>query len=361
MRSNKVYEIQKSPYAETDNPAGLNGFAFLEFAAPDPTVLFKDFTHLGFSKVAQHKDRDITLWQQGEIQFVVNNDPQSHAKAFAKLHGPSVTAMGFRVKDQNAAFKHVTKLGAEPFAKQEGPGLLDVPVIYGIGGSLIYFMDDLNWNLLNFKEFEKTSSAENNDAGLKYLDHVTHNVFKGHMNAWADFYEHLFNFREIRYFDIQGKQTGLLSRAMTSPCHKIRIPLNESKDDKSQIQEYLDSYKGEGIQHIALGAGNIYTSVETMRANKVQFLEVPDTYYEMLDTRVPDHKEDKPRLQKNKILVDGNPTKGQGLLLQLFTENMLGPIFFEIIQRKGNEGFGEGNFQALFDAIERDQMKRGVL
>jgi 4-hydroxyphenylpyruvate dioxygenase len=198
-------------------------------------------------------------------------------------------------------------------------------------------------------------------AGLLHIDHLTHNVMRGNMDKWAGFYEKLFNFREIRYFDIEGKKTGLLSRAMTSPCGKIRIPINESQDDKSQIEEYLREYRGEGIQHIALGTSDILRTVDVLREQGVQFQDTPDTYYEGVDKRVGRHGENIEELSKRRVLIDGNPEKGEGLLLQIFTQNVIGPIFFEIIQRKGNDGFGEGNFKALFESIELDQMRRGVL
>ena len=275
--------------------------------------------------------------------------------------------MAFRVKDAKAAHERALKLGATNVEVISGDGELDIPAIEGIGGSRLFFVD--RYPAAPARSTRSTSTSiptgssgwREADSKLTYIDHLTHNVNRGRMAVWADFYERLFNFREIRYFDIEGKQTGLFSKAMTSPCGKIRIPLNESQDDKSQIEEFLREYKGEGIQHIALGTSDIYQSVDIIRGRGIPFQDTPDTYYEMLPERIKGHDEDIAELEKRRILMDGAPTEGQGLLLQIFTQNVIGPIFFEIIQRKGNEGFGEGNFKALFESIELDQMRRGVL
>jgi 4-hydroxyphenylpyruvate dioxygenase len=346
------------------NPMGTDGFEFVEYTAPDTKALGKLFESLGFAAVAKHRSKNVTLYRQGEVNFIVNAEPDSFAQAFARVHGPSACAMAFRVADAAAAFKRAVALGAKPFQGKVGPMELNIPAIEGIGGSLIYLVDRYGPGGsiydIDFKPLPGANQAPKG-AGLTYIDHLTHNVIRGRMDQWAKFYEKLFNFREIRYFDIEGKLTGLKSKAMTSPCGKIRIPINESTDDKSQIQEYLEAYKGEGIQHIALGSDDIYKTVEGLRARKVKFLKTPDTYYEMVNTRVPGHRENLARLKKNAILIDGAPTKDGGLLLQIFTDAVIGPIFFEIIQRKGNEGFGEGNFKALFESIELDQIRRGVL
>ena len=434
------------------------------------------------------RSKDVTLFQQGDVNFIVNAEPDSFARSFAQVHGPSVCAVAFRVKDGAAAYERAQELGAQAFHGHVGPMELNIPAIKGIGGSLIYLVDrygertiyDVDFvpvedgagagdaglacidhlthnvhrgrmdqwaefyeRLFNFREqrffdiegkvtglrsraivspcgkiripinesrddksqieeylaaykgegiqhialasddiYESVEKLGANGvrfidvpdayyesldgrlpvyAGLACIDHLTHNVHRGRMDQWAEFYERLFNFREQRFFDIEGKVTGLRSRAIVSPCGKIRIPINESRDDKSQIEEYLAAYKGEGIQHIALASDDIYESVEKLGANGVRFIDVPDAYYESLDGRLPGHGEDMARLRKNRILIDGGPEQGGGLLLQIFTDTVIGPIFFEIIQRKGNEGFGEGNFQALFEAIERDQIERGVL
>ena len=357
-----------------DNPMGTDGFEFIEYAAPDPVAMGKIFEQMGFKAIARHRHKNITLYRQGEINFIVNAEPNSFAQRFARLHGPSVCAIAFRVNHAQQAYERAIELGAWGVPSGSGPMELNIPAIKGIGDSLIYLVDrwrgkqeggigDIDIYDVDFVSINPETAAEDihhQGAGLGYIDHLTHNVHKGRMVEWAEFYERLFNFREVRYFDIEGKVTGVKSKAMTSPCGKIRIPINEEGTaEKGQIQEYLDMYHGEGIQHIALGTAVIYDAVETLRDNGVKFLSTPDTYYELLDTRLPEHGEDVPRLQHNKILLDGGPDND--LLLQIFTVNQLGPIFYEIIQRKGNEGFGEGNFKALFESIELDQMRRGVV
>ncbi|MBV8800147.1 MAG: 4-hydroxyphenylpyruvate dioxygenase [Alphaproteobacteria bacterium] len=347
-----------------DNPIGTDGFEFVEYTAPDVAQLHGLFEQMGFRAVGFHRSKAVTLYRQGEINFIVNAEPGSHGTRFAQSHGPSACAMAFRVTDAPAAYKKLLEAGAQPFANQVGPMELNIPAIEGIGGSVLYLVDRYGERSIYDVDFIPTDTSlgfEHEGAGLTYIDHVTHNVFRGNMDQWAGFYERLFNFREIRYFDIEGKLTGLKSRAMTSADGKIRIPINESADDKSQIEEYLHVYKGEGIQHIALGTENIYETVEVLKAGGMPFQDTPETYYERLDNRIKGHGEDVDRLKRDRILMDGAPTDGQGLLLQIFTQNAIGPIFFEIIQRKGNEGFGEGNFRALFESIELDQIRRGVL
>jgi 4-hydroxyphenylpyruvate dioxygenase len=352
------------------NPMQTDGFEFVEFASPEPAALEALFLMLGFSKIAKHRSKNVFLFRQGDINFILNNEPESHADSFWKTHGPSANAMAFRVKDAAAAIARAKSLGAKVIeGTKVGPMELSIPAIEGIGGSLLYLVDRYGANGTIYDvDFVMLEGAERQPAGvgLQHIDHLTHNVHRGQMDTWADFYTRLFYFREIRYFDIEGKLTGLKSKAMTSPCGKIRIPINESSDDKSQIEEFLLQYKGEGIQHIALSTGGIYDSVEALRTRGVTFMTVPDTYYRMVDTRLPGHNEDIPRLEKNRILIDGAPEsavgkKDGGLLLQIFTSTVIGPIFFEIIQRKGDEGFGEGNFRALFESIELDQIERGVL
>jgi 4-hydroxyphenylpyruvate dioxygenase len=347
-----------------DNPMGTDGFEFVEYTAPDVSQLHALFERMDFRAVAKHRSKRVTLYRQGGINFVVNAEPDSHGSRFAKEHGPSACAMAFRVKDAAKAYALAIERGATPFRNQVGPMELNIPAIEGIGGSVVYLVDRYGEHSIYDVDFVPTDTGKgwtHEGSGLAAIDHVTHNVFRGNLDRWSNFYERLFNFREIRYFDIEGKLTGLKSRAMTSPCGQIRIPINESSDDKSQIEEYLHLYKGEGIQHIALSTGEIYETVESLRARGVAFQDTPDTYYERVDNRVKGHGEDVERLKRERILLDGAPTEDQGLLLQIFTQNAIGPIFFEIIQRKGNEGFGEGNFQALFESIEADQIRRGVL
>lgn len=341
-----------------ENPCELDGFAFLEFSGPDKNRLHEQFIEMGFVLTDQHQSLDINLYQQGNIQFIVNNDSHCQAREHAKTHGPGACAMGFKVKDAKKAYEHAIEQGAEPFDEETAVNH-GLPAIKAIGGSVIYFVDNQKQPFANQWHHKTTGIIQG--SGLAAIDHVTHNVFRGNMDKWARFYEDLFNFREIRFFNIKGKMTGLVSRALASPCGKIKIPLNESKDDQSQIEEFLQAYKGEGIQHIALDCTNIYASVKHLRAQGVKFLDVPDTYYDMIDARIPWHNEPMNDIQQQRILIDGSEDRAGGLLLQIFTENAFGPVFFEIIQRKGNDGFGEGNFQALFEAIERDQLKRGTL
>ena len=352
------------------NPMGTDGFEFVEYAHSKPEELANLFEQLGFVAVAKHRSKNVILYRQGDINFILNAEPQSHAEHFFSAHGPSANAMAFRVKDAKAAIERAKELGAEVVTTEKvGPMELHIPAIKGIGGSLLYLVDRYGDNGsiydIDFVPIEGVDQKPKG-VGLEYIDHLTHNVYRGNMDEWAGFYEKLFNFREIRYFDIEGKLTGLKSRAMTSPCGKIRIPINESADDKSQIEEYLREYRGEGIQHIALSTPVIYDTVEELRSKNVEFMDTPDTYYDAVDTRMPGHGEDLDRMRKNRILIDGAPGAKEGdpdsgILLQIFTNTVIGPIFYEIIQRKGNEGFGEGNFQALFDSIEEDQVRRGVL
>lgn len=352
---------------------GTDGFEFVEYAATDPAQMGKLFEQIGFTAIAKHRRKDVTLYRQGDINFILNAEPDSFAQRFARLHGPSICAIALRVDDAALAYQRALELGAWGYDSSSGPGELNIPAIKGIGDSMIYFVDrwrgkggaqreaigDISIYDVDFEPIADTELRPSGD-GLAYIDHLTHNVHRGRMDEWASFYERLFNFKEIRYFDIEGQVTGVKSKAMTSPCGKIRIPINEEGNESSgQIQEYLDMYKGEGIQHIALGSDNIYDTVDSLRQRNVQFLDTPDTYYELIDKRLPDHGEDLAGLKNRKILVDGTP--GGGLLLQIFTKTVIGPIFFELIQRKGDDGFGEGNFKALFESIELEQMRRGVL
>lgn len=350
-----------------ENPMGIDGFEFVEFAAPTGRVaeLHAMFRRMGFSAVLKHKTRPITVYRQNGVNFLVNEDPDSFAADFAAKHGPC--ACGFAIRFRKPAtdvVKTVLGNGGEAIDHKEASKAVNAPVVKGIGDCMLYFIDRYGsaGNIYD-GDYDAIAGAEHNPAGfgLTFIDHLTHNLYFGNMQKWSDYYERLFNFREIRYFDIKGAKTGLVSKAMTAPDGIVRIPLNESSDPKSQINEYLDSYHGEGIQHIACFTDDIYTTVEKMRVAGVEFLDTPDSYFEVIDVRVPNHGEDVPRLRKNRILIDADKETKQRKLLQIFTQNAIGPIFFEIIQRKGNEGFGEGNFQALFESIERDQMKRGVL
>ena len=347
------------------NPMRTDGFVFVEYAAPDPELLRRLFESMGFPVVARHRSKNVTLHNQGDINFIINAEHDSFAQKFARAHGPCACAMAFRVADARFAYSRALQLGAKPGPATAGPMELNIPSIEGIGGSLIYLVDRYGERTIYDVDFVPAGAGaasvpgSADPVGLTCIDHLTHNVRRGNMNLWAGFYEKLFNFREIRYFSIEGKQTGLFSRALTSPCGKIRIPINESQDDKSQIEEYLNEYKGEGIQHIALGTNDIYRTVDALRKRGVEFQDTPSAYYEGVDVRVAGHQEPVSELQRRSVLIDG--TAASGILLQIFTKNAIGPIFFEIIQRKGNEGFGEGNFQALFESIELDQKRRGVI
>ncbi|MBK6451364.1 MAG: 4-hydroxyphenylpyruvate dioxygenase [Proteobacteria bacterium] len=343
-----------------ENPMGTDGFEFVEYTAPDPELLRSLFERMGFPVTARHRSKNVTLHRQGDVNFIINAEPGSFGQRFAQQHGPSACAMAFRVKDAAQAFKRAVDLGAKPVQNAVGPMELNIPAIEGIGGSQVYLVDRYGENTIYDVDFIPVQEGGSLRAtGLSVIDHLTHNVHRGNMAKWAGFYEKLFNFREIRYFDIEGKKTGLFSKAMTSPCGKIRIPINESQDDKSQIAEYLREYQGEGIQHIALHTSDIYATVDVLRANGIQFQETPATYYEGVSARVEGHREKLEELSKRNILIDGSAK--DGILLQIFTTNVIGPIFFEVIQRKGNEGFGEGNFRALFESIELDQERRGVI
>jgi 4-hydroxyphenylpyruvate dioxygenase len=343
------------------NPMRTDGFEFVEYAAPDPDLLRRLFQNMGLPAVARHRSKNVTLHALGDVNFIVNAEHDSFAQKFARAHGPCACAMAFRVADAGFAYARALELGAKPGPVTAGPMELNIPSIEGIGGSLIYLVDRYGERTIYDVDFVPVVPAAGvvADVGLVQIDHLTHNVRRGNMNTWAGFYERLFNFREIRYFSIEGKETGLFSRALTSPCGKIRIPINESQDDKSQIEEYLNEYKGEGIQHIALGTLDIYRTVDALRTLGVEFQETPATYYEGVDARVAGHQENLSELERRGILIDGSAASG--ILLQIFTKNAIGPIFFEIIQRKGNDGFGEGNFQALFESIELDQKRRGVI
>ncbi|GAA4871928.1 4-hydroxyphenylpyruvate dioxygenase [Ferrimonas pelagia] len=349
------------------NPLATDGFEFVEYTAPDPAgieALKQLFAQLGFAEIARHRSKQAWLFRQGDINFIVNAQPHSQAEAFARDHGPSVCGMAWRVKDAGKALAYAVEQGAEPFEGNIGPMELKIPAVNGIGGSTLYFVDRYGEHSIYDVDFVFHDDYQQRlaqiDSGLFEIDHLTHNVYQGNMDKWAGFYERIGNFREIRYFDIEGKKTGLISRAMTGPCGKIRIPINESSDDKSQIEEYLKAYKGEGIQHIALSTNDIYATVRSLRAGGMDFMPTPESYYDKVGERVAGHTEDLDAMRELRILIDGAPMK-DGILLQIFTQTVIGPVFFEIIQRKGNEGFGEGNFKALFESIEEDQIRRGVI
>ena len=354
-----------------ENPLGLDGFEFIEFCAPEKGLLEPVFEKLGFTRIARHRSKDVDLWRPGEINLIANYEPRSPAAYFAAEHGPSACGMGFRVRNAKLAYDQAVARGAEPVETRTGPMELRLPAIRGIGGAIIYLIDRYgpgSPGALSIYDidFEYLPAVDRHPvgAGFKLIDHLTHNVYGGRMDHWAKFYERVFNFREIRYFDIKGEYTGLTSRAMTAPDGKIRIPLNEEgKAGGGQIEEFLRQYNGEGIQHIAFICDDLITCLDRVRALGVPLMAAPPaTYYEMLEERLPGHGEPVAELQARGILLDGSTEDGDPrLLLQIFSQTMVGPVFFEFIQRKKDEGFGEGNFTALFKSMERDQMRRGAL
>ncbi len=351
-----------------ENPMGLDGFEFVEFASPEPNLLEPLFEMMGFTAVAKHRSKDVVLYRQGEINFIINHEKQHPAWYFAEEHGPSACGMAFRVRDAHAAYARALELGAQPMDIPTGPMELRLPAIKGIGGAPLYLVDRYgdDQNSIYDIDFEFFEGVDRHPAGcgFKVIDHLTHNVYRGRMDYWAKYYERLFNFREIRYFDIKGEYTGLHSRAMTAPDGRIRIPLNEeASEGTGQIEEFLMAYNGEGIQHIALATDDLLASWDALKAKGMKFMTPPpDAYYEMLEERLPGHGEPVAELKQRGLLLDGSTEEGDSrLLLQIFSETLIGPVFFEFIQRKGDEGFGEGNFTALFESMERDQLRRGVL
>jgi 4-hydroxyphenylpyruvate dioxygenase len=349
---------------QNDNPLGLDGFEFVEFTSPDPDRMIGLLEQLGFVAASRHPERDIVRYKQGRINLLVNREANGQAAEFRAAHGPSANGMAFRVADAEAAYAEALARGAKP--AEAAPTALgkDAKVLQGIGGSVLYLVDRFGAKGSIYDAWEPVPGAAEaeaaNSVGLDILDHLTHNVKRGQMRVWSSFYNQIFGFEEQKYFDIKGKATALFSQAMIAPDKAIRIPLNESQDENSQIEEFIREYNGEGIQHLALTTPDIFDTVERLRARGVKLQDTIETYYELVDTRVPGHGEDLERMRRNRILIDGD-VNGEGLLLQIFTENLFGPIFFEIIQRKGNQGFGNGNFQALFESIELDQIRRGVV
>ncbi|NTX32876.1 4-hydroxyphenylpyruvate dioxygenase [Myxococcus sp. CA051A] len=346
-----------------ENPLGLNGFEFVEFTSPAPEAMVKLVEMLGFTAFSKHPSKDLVRYKQGDINLLISRETTGQAAEFRAAHGPSANAMAFRVANARTAYEMALERGAipaDPAASSLGEGFY---VLQGIGGSLLYLIDRHGPSGTIYDSWTQIPGAveaeARNSVGLESLDHLTHNVRRGEMRTWSSFYNRIFGFTEQKYFDIKGQATGLFSQAMIAPDRAIRIPLNESQDEKSQIEEFIREYKGEGIQHLALATQDIYSTVEKLRARGVDLQDTIETYYDLVDSRVPNHGEDLERMRKNRILIDGN--QQEGLLLQIFTENLFGPIFFEIIQRKGNEGFGNGNFQALFESIELDQIRRGVI
>ena len=349
---------------QNHNPIGLDGFEFVEFTSPDPDRMIGLLEQLGFVAASRHPERDVVRYKQGRINLLVNREPTGQAADFRAAHGPSANGMAFRVADAEKAYAEAIARGAKPADAAPTALGADAKVLQGIGGSALYLVDRYGDKGSIYDAWEPVPGAAEaeakNNVGLDILDHLTHNVKRGQMRVWSSFYNQIFGFEEQKYFDIKGKATALFSQAMIAPDKAIRIPLNESQDENSQIEEFIREYNGEGIQHLALTTPDIFDTVERLRARGVKLQDTIETYYELVDKRVPGHGEDLERMRKNRILIDGD-VESEGLLLQIFTENLFGPIFFEIIQRKGNQGFGNGNFQALFESIELDQIRRGVI
>lgn len=338
------------------NPTGLKGIEFVEFCSPNPIAMHELFINFGFSKLLATKNEAQVYYKQNDIHFILNQKSTGHASNFKSDHGPSICSLGLRFENAKKAFEIALARGAKPADGEYGT----VPAIYGIGNSLIYFIDleqDSNlYTRLGFEQCEKPEVTATK--GFISIDHLTNNVEKGKMHTWADFYKNIFGFTEVRYFDIKGVKTGLISYALKSPCGTFCIPINEGTESKSQINEYLEEYKGAGIQHLAFLTNDIISSLDSLQESKIQTLDIDDEYYAEIFQKIPNVTEDHQKIRKHNILVDGDEA---GYLLQIFTKNLFGPIFIEIIQRKNHNSFGEGNFGALFRSIEKDQQKRGYL
>ena len=338
-----------------NNPVGLKGIEFVEFTSPKPKLLQQIFIDFGFSKLKRHQYKDLTYYRQNDIHFIINEDTSGHAFNFQKVHGPSICSMAFQVENANKAFEIALERGAK-----KAVGEYDLPAIYGIGDSLIYFVDNNYEDNLYYKMGFITCPDKQvvPEKGFLAIDHLTNNVEKGTMMYWSDFYKNIFGFTEVRYFDIKGVKTGLVSYALKSPCGTFCIPINEGTEAKSQINEYLEEYHGPGIQHLAFNTEDIVKSLDALKSSEIKTLDIDDQYYSDIFDKIPNVTEDHQTLREHNILVDGDK---EGYLLQIFTKNLVGPIFIEIIQRKNHNSFGEGNFGALFRSIEKDQQKRGYL
>ena len=335
-----------------------DGLEFLEFTAPNSHEVEASLVRLGFSCIADHRHKDVRLYRQNEINLIVNAEPQSFASVYAREHGPSSNAMAFRVPDVSAALECARRHNLEIVESTAGPMELNIPAIKGVGGSLIYLVERYGFESIYDVDFRYRYHVASKPTGfLTHIDHVTQNVTQGDLTSSVDFYKRVFGFRELQTFDIHGKHTGLASVALVSACGKIKIPINEPTDPQSQIAEFIDVHHGGGVQHIALHTHDIYAAIASAKRRGTVFQETPATYYDNLKNRCIDHNEEVEKLKRLNVLIDGGADTG--VLLQIFTQEMIGPVFFELIQRKGNTGFGEGNFQALFESIEREQEQRG--
>jgi 4-hydroxyphenylpyruvate dioxygenase len=358
--------VEVEPDRVHDNPVGTDGIPFIEFSAVDAAPIASLLERLGFQRIARHRERSVDLWRQGKMDILLNDDETTYGANFAKLHGPCISAISFRVAEEKLACERAAANGIVYYEGDRGMLTIGAPAMDGIGHSLLYLMTEETEQRIKTEEFEPISGdtlPEIPGVGFVEIDHLTHNVMAGNMERWAAFYRNAFNFREVFYLDTKGQKTGLRTRAMKSPCNRICIPVNEPTDPQSQIQEYIDEYKGEGVQHLAFLSYDLHDSVEKIADNAIPLMEIPDSYYESVDDRMPGHGENISRLKSNGILIDGDraPNGKWNILLQLFSKNLVGPIFFEFIERRGNDGFGNNNAKALFEAIERDQMRRGVV
>ncbi len=340
-----------------ENPCGLRGIAFVEWASPQPDVMHQSFLAFGFSRLRQHKERDIDLYQQNHIFFLLNRAEDTFAARFQQVHGPSICGLGLLTTDPEKAFAAATARGARAFDGSPSQKAIDAPAIYGIGDSLLYFVDAQGtWVDAEYKPLQSPDLVA--EKGFMAIDHLTNNVYKGTMEQWSNFYKEIFGFTEVRTFDIRGKKTGLQSYALQSPCKTFCIPINEGTESRSQIEEYLREYKGPGVQHLAFLTNDLLHSLDLLEGSGIETLDIHENYYIEAFQRVPQVTEDRDHIKRHQVLVDGDE---EGYLLQIFTKNLYGPIFIELIQRKNHRSFGEGNFQALFESIERDQERRGVI
>lgn len=343
------------------NKIGLLGIGFVEFASQNNSYLESLFLKFGFSKIKKHKDKDINYYKQNDIHFFLNSEKSSKGDEFSQRHGPSISAMGWVFENPQKAYQLAIDRGAKAavgdYKNIDNQAVL---AIYGIGQSLIYFISQneisSEFQTMGFEALKQPILM--NSKGFTAIDHLTNNVENGTMTLWSDFYKNIFEFTDVRYFDIRGLQTGLTSYALKSPCETFCIPINEAKESKSQINEYLEEYNGPGIQHLAFLTEDILCSLDLLQNSEIQTLDIDSQYYEDIFKKFPHVAEDHEKIKKYNVLVDGD---SEGYLLQIFTKNLIGPIFIEIIQRKNHYSFGEGNFGALFRSIERDQVKRGYL
>jgi len=346
------------------NPLKLCGIEFTEYASPDSDFMEKAFYGFGFSKTKKFKGRDIDYFNQNDIHFLLNREVEGFSKEFAKKHGPAICSMGWRVEDADFAFTEAIKRGAK--SAEHAANKLPYPAIFGIGDSLIYFIDNFKRSGKNKGAIYDTDFISHDqpeivdDKGFLAVDHLTNNVYQGTMQKWADFYKSVFGFTEVRYFDIKGVKTALVSYALQSPCGQFCIPINEGKGNTdNQIDEYLNEYNGPGVQHLAFITDDLVHSLEQLDRDVIDTLHIVPEYYDEIFDRVPWVKEDKEKIKDYQILVDSQ--ENDSYLLQIFTKNLFGPIFIEMIQRVNDQGFGEGNFSTLFKSIELNQMERGVL